>query len=90
MARKVTAEEATARLSRARPDIQEWPSCEGVCIDGVCALRWGHPACCGIHRATYYEHIETAAGQQLGTDNPTSISSWDEGHWEGPEWFCWG
>lgn len=26
----------------------EWRECEGVCFDGVCALRWDSPSCCII------------------------------------------
>jgi hypothetical protein len=75
-ASKVTAEEAAERLASAPSYMREWPSCEGTCIDGVCALRWDHPVCCGIHRATHY-------------DVDASAASAGKGHWEGPEWYCW-
>jgi hypothetical protein len=47
---KVSPDEAAARLSSAPSYLREWPSCEGSCVNGMCALRYDHPACCGIHR----------------------------------------
>jgi len=27
-----------------------WPTCEGKCYQGNCALRWDHPTCCAVSR----------------------------------------
>lgn len=80
---KVTAEEATARLTSAPSYLKEWPSCYGSCIDGKCMLKYDHPACCGIHRHTHYD-VEVEG--ELDADKGAVQS---RGHWEGEEWWCW-
>lgn len=44
----VSAHDAAAWLAGQPAYDTEWPECEGVCIDGTCALRWKHPACCYV------------------------------------------
>lgn len=71
----------------------------------MCALRWDHPACCSIHKATHYD-IDAPARQLLADGSTAAVadgsaadgyedeedatsSSWDDGHWKGSEWYCW-
>ena len=54
----VSAHDAAAWLTGQPAYDTEWPECQGRCIDGHCALRWDHPACCFVrpHDDYYYAH----------------------------------
>jgi hypothetical protein len=56
----VPAHEAAGWLT-GKPsfDIEpDWPMCEGVCLQGHCALRWGTPACCYVHPRGDYDYYD--------------------------------
>jgi hypothetical protein len=50
----------------------------------MCALRYDHPACCSIHRHTHYG-VDVEGELGAADEGSTQL----EGHWEGPEWYCW-
>lgn len=80
-----------------------WPQCEGKCINGLCALRWDHPACCAV-RGTgddyYGGHYSSDTESQLATGDTTALPAtaavpvWG-GKWQygagdhGSDLYCW-
>jgi hypothetical protein len=64
----------TASLTATRPTYDReggrWPTCEGKCIDGMCALRQDHPTCCEVPRPGLYpshKHGNLLAEQAVHT-----------------------
>lgn len=89
-AMSVPAYEAAAWVSGVPAYDTEWPECEGKCMEGRCALRWDHPACCLVHphgsRGYDGGHVrpyENAAA----ADQEVSPSSF--GYWRSRDWYCW-
>lgn len=39
-------------------DSDDWEECDGVCMEGICALRWESPRCCYIagHNEPHHYH----------------------------------
>lgn len=88
-ATKVSAEEAHARLGSVPSYVKEWPSCKGFCHNGMCALKWDHPACCSVHRA-HYDSVDGQEGADAAADTASQdADALSSGHWEGRDWYCW-
>ena len=64
-----------------------WPSCEGRCHKGVCALRWDHPACCELPER------DTCRVRSLGDEAPVNTrkqATADNGaHYDHGHLYCW-
>lgn len=60
-------------------------------MNGLCALRYDHPACCGVRRRRHYgqEEREEEGRQLAATGSEGDDQATTQGHWEGPEWYCW-
>lgn len=68
-----------------QPNGYDWPWCEGKCIDGRCALRWDHPACCYASHGHHHDgSIEEA---KPGTEYAQADNF---GHWVNHDLYCWG
>lgn len=86
----VSAHDAAAWLA-GQPDYDtEWPECEGVCFNGMRALRWDHPACCYVRPRGGYgyrdDRGERYADASAGAE-AVSVSSF--GYWRSRDWYCW-
>jgi hypothetical protein len=82
----------------------EWHECEGVCYDGVCALRWDSPSCCIIpgpdSREGYYGRPDDSYGHRYAdegdedatpyaADTPKAdVSSASIYEWQAGDLYC--
>jgi hypothetical protein len=83
----VSAHDAAAWLTGEPAYDTEWPECEGVCIDGACALRWQHPACCYVRpREDYGYGADGGRPYTSEEGNNASVSSF--GYWRSRDWYC--
>lgn len=82
----VSAQDAAAWLTGQPAYYTEWPECEGKCINGGCALRADHPACCFVCPRDSYGGSRArpyAAGGEQG------VPVGSMGYWRSQDWYCW-
>jgi hypothetical protein len=84
----VSAHDAAAWLTGQPAYDTEWPECEGVCIDGACALRWSHPACCFVHPRDSYGYREHH-GRPYESNEGKDATVRNFGYWRSRNWYCW-
>lgn len=56
-----------------------WPVCKGRCLDGLCALKHGTPACCYVHREADND-FEQQYGADDGADNRYHTEDQDDAY----------
>lgn len=88
----VSAHDAAAWLTGKPAYDTEWPECKGMCLGGVCALRFDTPACCYVphpdHESQYRDGpgrpYAAAAEQPRDGDMPKASFS----YWRSRDWYC--
>jgi len=92
----VSATEAAAWVSGKPSYETEWPECAGRCYDGVCALRYDHPACCFVPRdgqSARHGHHDHGRDRRDDNDDDDNVQSYSDmkadtsglGHWRSKE-----
>jgi hypothetical protein len=87
----VSAHDAAAWLTGQPAYDTEWPECEGVCINGGCALRLDHPACCYVHPRDSNTHWDDYGrlyeSKKATGEEAVAVSGF--GYWRSRNWYCW-
>jgi hypothetical protein len=82
----VSAQDAAAWLTGQPAYDSEWPECEGKCINGACALRADHPACCFVRPRGSYGG---SRGRPYAAEGEQDVSARSMGYWKSRDWYCW-
>jgi hypothetical protein len=84
----VSAHDAAAWLTGQPAYDTDWPECEGLCINGGCALRWDHPACCFVRPRDSYGYRD-GRGKPFENKAEQDVPVSSFGYWKSKNWYCW-